>query len=90
LLDAVCELLPVARDASFLHARAGLRPASPDGLPVLGADAAQPGIFHASGHYRNGILLAPITATLLADLIADGRRDPALDDFSVTRFDPPR
>ena len=90
LLDAVCELLPVARDASFLHARAGLRPASPDGLPVLGADPAQPGIFHASGHYRNGILLAPITATLLADLIADGRRDPALDDFSVTRFDPPR
>ena len=87
LLAAVCDLLPSARDASFLDARSGLRPASPDGLPVLGADPAQPGIFHASGHYRNGVLLAPITAALIADLIANQRRDPALDHFSVARFD---
>ena len=86
LLDAVCELLPVAQDASFLDARAGLRPAAPDDLPVIGADPDEPGVFHASGHYRNGVLLAPITATLIADLIADDRRDPALADFSVTRF----
>jgi glycine oxidase len=86
LLDAVCDLLPDARDASFLEARAGLRPASSDDLPVLGADADQPGVFHASGHYRNGVLLAPITARLIADLVADGRPDPALNDFSVARF----
>jgi thiazole synthase len=86
LLDAVCELLPIARDASFLDARVGLRPAAKDDLPVLGPDPEQPGIFHASGHYRNGVLLAPVTARLIADLVADERTDPALNDFSVTRF----
>jgi glycine oxidase len=87
LLDAVCDLLPDARSASFLEARAGLRPATPDELPVLGPDPRTPGVVHASGHYRNGVLLAPITAKLIADLIVDGRRDPVLEPFSVTRFD---
>jgi glycine oxidase len=86
LLDAVCDLLPNARQASFLDARAGLRPATPDDLPVLGEDPAEPGIIHASGHYRNGILLAPITAKLIADLVIDGRRDECLAHFRVDRF----
>jgi glycine/D-amino acid oxidase-like deaminating enzyme len=54
---------------------------------VLGPDPRTPGVVHASGHYRNGVLLAPITAKLIADLIVDGRRDPVLEPFSVTRFD---
>jgi glycine oxidase ThiO len=87
LLDAVCDLLPAARDASFIDARAGLRPATPDDLPVLGPDAHTPGLVHASGHYRNGVLLAPITASLIGDLIVDGRRDACLENFRVDRFD---
>jgi glycine oxidase len=86
LLDAACELLPDARGASFLAARAGLRPATPDELPALGEDPAEPGVVYALGHYRNGVLLAPITAKLIADLVADGRRDPALASFRVDRF----
>jgi glycine oxidase len=86
LLDAACELLPQGWGATFLDARAGLRPATPDELPVLGVSPAEPGIVHASGHYRNGVLLAPITAKLIADVIVDGRTDPALESFRPDRF----
>jgi len=86
LLDAVCDLLPAARDATFLGARAGLRPATPDELPVIGPDPATPGLIHASGHYRNGVLLAPVTAKIVADLIIDGRTDIPLDAFRPDRF----
>jgi glycine oxidase ThiO len=86
LVDAARALLPLERDAIF-NVRVGLRPATPDELPVLGDDPAEPGIVHASGHYRNGVLLAPVTAKLIGDLMIDGRRDPALDYFGVTRFD---
>jgi glycine oxidase len=86
LLDAACELLPESRGATFLEARAGLRPATPDELPVLGSDPGTPAIVHASGHYRNGVLLAPITARVIADLIVGGSRDSCLDAFSPSRF----
>jgi glycine/D-amino acid oxidase-like deaminating enzyme len=86
LLDAVCELLPEAWGASFLGARVGLRPATPDELPAIGPDPDVPGLVHASGHYRNGVLLAPITARVIAGWILDGRRDPCLDTFRVDRF----
>jgi glycine oxidase len=87
LLAAACDLLPDARRASFLEARAGLRPATSDGLPAIGGDPASPGVFHASGHFRNGVLLAPITAKLIADLIVDDRADACLESFRVDRFD---
>jgi glycine oxidase ThiO len=86
LLDAACELLPEGWGATFLDARAGLRPATPDELPVIGPDPDVSGLVHASGHYRNGVLLAPITAQLVADWILDGTRDPALDSFRPDRF----
>jgi len=86
LLDAACALLPDGRGATFLEARAGLRPATPDELPVLGSDPETPAIVHASGHYRNGVLLAPITAEVIADLVVEGKRDPCLDAFAPTRF----
>ena len=78
LLDAVCELLPEAWRATFLEARVGLRPATPDGLPFLGASARSPRLIYATGHYRNGVLLAPLTAQLIADLIVDGKEDGAV------------
>jgi glycine oxidase len=86
LLDAACELLPEAWHASFLGARVGLRPATSDELPALGPDPGLPGVVHALGHYRNGVLLAPITARIMADWILDGRRDPAFDAFDPGRF----
>jgi glycine/D-amino acid oxidase-like deaminating enzyme len=82
----VCRLLPEAGDATFLEARAGLRPATPDELPAIGSDPAVPGVVHAAGHYRNGVLLAPITARLVGDWIVEGKRDPALDAFRPDRF----
>jgi glycine oxidase len=86
LLDAVCELVPEAWGASFLGARVGLRPATPDELPAIGPDGQIDGLVHASGHYRNGVLLAPITAKLVADWVIDRRRDPAFAVFNPDRF----
>jgi glycine/D-amino acid oxidase-like deaminating enzyme len=78
LLDAICELLPEAWGASFLEARAGLRPATADGLPIIGRSTHIPALVYATGHFRNGVLLAPLTSTLIADLVLDGKADPAL------------
>lgn len=78
LMDAACRLLPAAGEASFVEARAGLRPGTPDGLPYIGRSARHPGVVYATGHYRNGILLAPLTAALVADLVLDGRSDAML------------
>lgn len=86
LLAAICELLPDARHASFLAARAGLRPATADELPALGEHPSEPGLVYALGHYRNGILLAPLTAKVIGDLIVDGRSDPCLEAFRPDRF----
>jgi glycine oxidase len=78
LLDAVCELLPEAWRATFIEARAGLRPATSDGLPIIGRSTETPGLIYATGHYRNGVLLAPLTAAVVADLILEGQEDPVL------------
>lgn len=86
LLDAACDLLPEAWGATFIEARAGLRPATSDELPVIGPDPRQPLVIHASGHYRNGVLLAPITARVIADWIVDRRADSLFDAFRSDRF----
>jgi glycine oxidase len=86
LLDAACDLLPEGWGATFLDARVGLRPATPDELPVIGPDPAVPGLVHASGHFRNGVLLAPLTVQLLADWVAKGIRDSAFDRLRPDRF----
>lgn len=78
--------LPADPGDVAMQPRVGLRPATPDELPVLGMDPGQPGIMFASGHYRNGILLAPITGQLVADAIIQGTRDSALAPFSPARF----
>ncbi len=65
---------------------AGLRPCTADELPVIGACADAPGLFYATGHYRNGILLAPITGALVADMIADGATPDLLEPFTPDRF----
>ena len=65
---------------------AGLRPRAADGLPVLGPCAEIAGVFYATGHYRNGILLTPVTAELLARAIVDQEILPPLQIFSPDRF----
>jgi glycine oxidase len=65
---------------------AGLRPRAADGLPVLGPCAEIAGVFYATGHYRNGILLTPITGELLARAIVDEEISPPLQIFSPDRF----
>ena len=57
----------------FLRAWAGLRPATADGLPVVGPWPGAPGLFVATGHFRSGILLTPVTARLIRDHVVDGR-----------------
>jgi glycine oxidase len=78
-------LLPPLTDALQLEAWAGLRPATPDGLPLLGALPAHPHHFIATGHYRDGILLAPATAHVMAQLLFG--ESPSLDlaPFSPVR-----
>jgi glycine oxidase len=86
LLDAACDLMPHVWQASFTAARVGLRPATPDEMPVIGRSTRNPGVVFATGHFRNGILLAPFTAKAVADLVLDNREDPLLAATSPQRF----
>ena len=85
LLQAGAQYVPDLASSEIVETWAGLRPGTPDDLPILGA-AVTPGLFVASGHFRNGILLAPITARIMADLVTG--RPPAMDiaQFSPARF----
>jgi glycine oxidase len=86
LASTVTALLPAAAAAEFIEARAGLRPATPDGLPIIGIHPAAPGVCFATGHYRNGILLAPLTADLVTRLLLDRDTDHALTALSPARI----
>jgi len=86
LLDAACEIVPHAWSAGFRGARVGLRPATRDALPVIGWSARCPNLMYATGHYRNGVLLAPLTAQLVADAMLDGKTDPQLEIVKPGRF----
>jgi glycine/D-amino acid oxidase-like deaminating enzyme len=79
-------LVPALRDAQVTEAWAGLRPGSPDGLPVLGQVPGRENIFIAAGHFRNGVLLAPITGKAMTALILNGREDPLIAPYRAERF----
>jgi glycine oxidase len=78
LLDESTRLLPILRDGAFADVRVGLRPMTADELPAIGPSSTMRQVFYATGHYRNGVLLAPLTATLTADLVLEGRASPEL------------
>jgi glycine oxidase len=82
---AAIALVPRLADARILEAWAGLRPGTPDNLPILGATATS-GYFVATGHFRDGILLAPVTARVMGQVISGEVPDLALDAFSALRF----
>jgi glycine oxidase len=85
---AAVALIPELRNAKILEDWAGLRPGTPDALPILGATET-PGYYVATGHFRDGILLAPITARIMADVIAGNEPAYDLDAFSPSRFSNP-
>ena len=82
---AAVALVPQLANAKILEDWAGLRPGTPDALPILG-ETATPGYFVATGHFRDGILLAPITAEVMADVIAGRTPEHDLTPFSPARF----
>lgn len=86
ILSHALEISPRISDLPLIDVWAGLRPRAPDGLPVLGPCAEIQGLVYASGHYRNGILLAPITGELIAGTIVDNVLSPAFDVFAPDRF----
>lgn len=81
---AAARLVPELAAARVTASWAGLRPGSPDNLPLLGE--TEPGIFLASGHFRNGILLAPITASIMASLVMGQPAGMDITAFSPLRF----
>ena len=86
LTKAASELLPKTWHASIEAVRVGLRPATPDNLPAIGPFAKAPRVIAATGHYRNGVLLAPLTAKLVADVVLNGVADLMLAMTSPDRF----
>jgi glycine oxidase len=85
ILQGTLRLAPFLADARFVRAWAGLRPDTPDHLPVLGGSGVA-GLTVATGHFRNGILLAPITARLIADVVMKGSTSESLRAFQADRF----
>ena len=84
LLEAAWEVLPDVRELEWVGARAGLRPGTPDNAPVIGRD--ERGVVWATGHYRNGVLLAPVTAEAVTALLT-GEPVPAnVGAFGPERF----
>ncbi len=82
---AAIALVPELRNAKILEDWAGLRPGTPDALPILGV-TSMPGYYVATGHFRDGILLAPITARVMAQVIEGRNPDHDLSAFSHARF----
>lgn len=86
ITNAALEICPMVSRLSLAASWAGLRPRAADGLPVLGPCAEIAGVFYATGHYRNGILLAPLTGEVLAAAVTGNALDPTLEMFSPDRF----
>jgi glycine oxidase len=86
ILRHALEISPVVKDLPIVDTWAGLRPRAADGLPVLGPCGEIDGLFYATGHYRNGILLAPLTAELIYEAIVARVNSPLLAPFSPDRF----
>lgn len=86
LQSAAVEVLPILADHKIAALWSGLRPCTPDELPVIGKIEDHERLFVATGHYRNGILLAPLTAKLVAEAVTDGECSKYIDTFSPNRF----
>ena len=86
LHESAGRMFPALGDAERMESWAGLRPGSADDLPILGPDPEVGGLFWATGHYRNGILLTPFTAEVVAESILTGDLAREWHAFSPKRF----
>ena len=84
----VSSILPALKKLKFIRVFAGLRPYTPDGLPILGRVAGLDGFVMAAGHEGDGIVLAPITGEIIADLIVNNRTGFPMDEYKLERFNP--
>jgi glycine oxidase len=82
------EIAPSLAGLEIADRWAGLRPFAADGLPVLGRVTGIEGLLIATAHYRNGILLAPLTATLISESLTGVKHPGQFDTFSPDRFGP--
>ena len=89
LLEAAWRAVPAIEELPIAETWVGHRPGSRDDAPILGRGPCE-GLFYATGHHRNGILLAPVTADAMAKLILDDVVDPAIRPFGLERFLPAR
>ena len=88
LLEAAWRVVPAVEELPIDEMWVGHRPGSRDDAPILGAGPLD-GLIYATGHYRNGILLTPVTADAIARLVLDGVADPEIRPFGIERFVPP-
>ena len=89
ILAANLALCPALMRAKVRRTWAGLRPMTPDGLPVIGAEPRLPGLWYATGHGRNGILLAGLTGVLVRQLVSGEQPSQDLTAFTPARFATP-
>jgi glycine oxidase len=87
LLEAAWRAVPSIEELPIEEMWVGHRPGSRDDAPILGCGPAE-GLIYATGHHRNGILLAPVTAESMARLVLEGALDPAIRPFGFERFAP--
>jgi glycine oxidase len=87
IIQRACTLAPTLAAQPLVETWAGLRPKAGDDWPVLGTDGEVQGLIYATGHYRNGILLTPITAKVVSELVLGGAASIYLAPFSPRRFD---
>lgn len=86
LRSAAAEIVPAVADLEIVESWAGLRPRAADGLPVLGGVEGLPGLHLATAHFRNGILLAPLTAEIIAAAVCGGTSSEYTAAFGAGRF----
>ncbi len=86
LLRDAREVLPGIAELELVETHAGLRPGSPDNAPIIGPAPGVGGLVIATGHYRNGVLLAPVTADAVAELVVSGHSPAAIGPFDPGRF----
>ena len=89
LLEAAWRVVPSVEELPVEEMWVGHRPGSRDDAPILGPAQVE-GLVYATGHHRNGILLAPVTADMIARLVIEGTVDPAIRPFGLERFLPAR
>jgi glycine oxidase len=80
------EICPALASSETTRSWAGLRPVTPDLLPILGPDPEYPSLLYACGHSRNGVLMAPLTGDLIADLVTESPLNHDLSQFRPDRF----